>query len=99
MRSLSIYKSSVDTILPLAYADQGVRAGFPSPAQDFMELSIDFNRDMIKNPLSTFYARVKGSSMIDDGIDDGDEVLGTVAGLDLPAMGTNPLRKNILIIF
>jgi len=32
-----------------------------------------------------------------DGIADGDEVLGTAAGLDLPAMGTNPLRKNILI--
>jgi hypothetical protein len=32
-----------------------------------------------------------------DGIDDGDEVLGTVDGLDLPAMGTNPLRRNILI--
>ena len=33
----------------------------------------------------------------DDGIDDGDEVLGSVGGLDLPGMGTNPLRKNILI--
>ncbi|HEY5962275.1 MAG TPA: hypothetical protein VIV60_37220, partial [Polyangiaceae bacterium] len=32
-----------------------------------------------------------------DGISDGDEVLGTTAGLNLPAMGTNPLRKNILI--
>jgi len=33
----------------------------------------------------------------DDGINDGDEVLGTAAGLDLPGMGTNPLRKNILL--
>lgn len=32
-----------------------------------------------------------------DGIDDGDEVLGTLDGLDLPAMGTNPLQQNILI--
>ena len=72
MRSLFIYRCSVDTNLSLAYAEQGVRAGFPSPAQDFMELALDFNRDMIKNPLSTFYARVKGTSMIDDGIDDGD---------------------------
>ncbi|MEQ9400562.1 MAG: putative Ig domain-containing protein, partial [Longimicrobiales bacterium] len=32
-----------------------------------------------------------------DGINDGDEVLGTTAGLDLPAMGTNPLKKNILL--
>jgi hypothetical protein len=33
----------------------------------------------------------------DDGINDGDEVLGTVAGLDLPGMGANPLRKNIFL--
>jgi hypothetical protein len=32
-----------------------------------------------------------------DGMTDGDEVLGTAAGLDLPAMGTNPLRRDILI--
>lgn len=32
-----------------------------------------------------------------DGIKDGDEVLGTLAGLDLPAMGTNPLRKDLLL--
>lgn len=32
-----------------------------------------------------------------DGIDDGDEVLGTTAGLNLPAMGTNPLQENILL--
>ena len=32
-----------------------------------------------------------------DGIGDGDEVLGTIGGLDLPAMGTNPLRRDILI--
>ncbi|MGH9140777.1 MAG: beta strand repeat-containing protein, partial [Vicinamibacterales bacterium] len=32
-----------------------------------------------------------------DGINDGDEVFGTIAGLNLPAMGTNPLKKNILL--
>jgi hypothetical protein len=32
-----------------------------------------------------------------DGIEDGDEVLGTLAGLDLPAMGTSPLRKDLLL--
>lgn len=33
----------------------------------------------------------------DDGIEDGDEVLGTLAGLNLPAMGANPLRQDIFI--
>lgn len=35
----------------------------------------------------------------DDGISDGDEVLGTLGGLDLPAMGVNPLRKDLLVEF
>lgn len=35
----------------------------------------------------------------DDGIPDGDEVLGTAAGLDLPAMGTNPLKKDLIAEF
>ncbi len=60
------------TALSLHFADEGVPAGFPSPAQDFMEQALDFNRDMIKNPDATFYARVKGDSMIDDGISNGD---------------------------
>ncbi len=47
-------------------------AGFPSPAEDFVNLPLDLNRELIKNPSSTFYARVKGDSMIDDGINDGD---------------------------
>ena len=37
-----------------------------------MEQALDFNRDMIKNPDATFYARVKGESMIDEGIKSGD---------------------------
>ncbi len=61
--------------LPLPYADGGVRAGFPSPAQDFMEYALDFNRDLVKNPDATFYARVVGDSMIDDGINSGDLLL------------------------
>ncbi len=58
--------------LSLPFADEGVQAGFPSPAQDFMEHALDFNRDMIKNPDATFYARVKGDSMKDEGIHSGD---------------------------
>ena len=75
MMKLQLLPCSIETPLPLPFAEQGIRAGFPSPAQDFMELALDFNRDMIKNPLATFYARVKGDSMIDDGINDGDMLL------------------------
>ena len=45
-----------------------VPAGFPSPAEDYVEGRIDLNRDLIKHPLSTFYVRVSGDSMIGAGI-------------------------------
>ena len=50
----------------------GIRAGFPSPAQDYLHDSLDFNRDLIRNPEATFYGRVEGDSMIEAGICDGD---------------------------
>jgi DNA polymerase V len=40
-----------------------VPAGFPSPAEDYVEGRIDLNRDLVKHPLSTFYVRVAGDSM------------------------------------
>ena len=70
--TLEIFKCTTKTELSLIYADEGVQAGFPSPAQDFLEHALDFNRDMVKNPDATFYARVKGESMIDEGITTGD---------------------------
>lgn len=60
--------SEVD--VPLATS--GVAAGFPSPADDHLEPALDLNRTLIRNPASTFFVRVEGDSMKDDGIDDGD---------------------------
>ena len=40
-----------------------VPAGFPSPADDYIEGRIDLNRDLIRHPLATFYVRVSGDSM------------------------------------
>jgi DNA polymerase V len=45
-----------------------VPAGFPSPAEDYVEGRIDLNRDLIKHPLTTFYIRVDGDSMVGAGI-------------------------------
>ena len=50
----------------------GISAGFPSPANDYLEATIDLNKELIKNPSSTFFGRVKGLSMMDAGIDDED---------------------------
>ena len=49
-----------------------IRAGFPSPAEDYLNESLDFNKDLIKHPEATFYGRVEGDSMINAGICDGD---------------------------
>lgn len=45
-----------------------VAAGFPSPAEDYMEQTLDLNELMIKKPNATFYVRVDGDSMIEAGI-------------------------------
>ena len=52
--------------------EQGISAGFPSPADDFKEIRISLDKELVKNQESTFYARVCGDSMFGAGIDDGD---------------------------
>ena len=52
--------------------EQGVSAGFPSPADDFKEVRISLDNELVKNKEATFYARVCGDSMIGAGLDDGD---------------------------
>ncbi|OJX90422.1 MAG: peptidase S24 [Paludibacter sp. 47-17] len=68
---LDIYSAQTDTehVLPLL---EGIQAGFPSPAADFIDISIDLNKHLIKHPSATYYARAKGDSMKDAGIFDGD---------------------------
>ncbi len=53
----------------------GIKAGFPSPAADYEQSSLDFNHDLIQHPGSTFYAIVRGDSMSGVGIDDGDIIV------------------------
>nr|WP_315144061.1 translesion error-prone DNA polymerase V autoproteolytic subunit [uncultured Flavobacterium sp.] len=70
--TLEFYTPDFSTELELPYIDAGLRAGFPSPADDFIEISIDINKEYIKNKDTTFFAKVKGNSMINAGIFDGD---------------------------
>lgn len=71
MSKLTLFKGCFASALPLALAPT-IKAGFPSPADDYLRDSLDFNRDLIRNPESTFYGRVSGDSMIEAGIADGD---------------------------
>jgi DNA polymerase V len=70
--TLEFYTPDYSTELELPYVDAGIRAGFPSPADDFIELSIDLNKHLIKHKDTTFFATVKGHSMKNAGIYDGD---------------------------
>jgi DNA polymerase V len=57
---------------PCPLAGEAVAAGFPSPADDYVEARIDLNIELIPSPLSTFFMRVSGDAMRGDGILDGD---------------------------
>ena len=61
------FKKKLD--LQLAAA---IKAGFPSPADDYRHDTLDFNRDLIQHPEATFYGRVQGDSMMEANICDGD---------------------------
>lgn len=52
--------------------NEAIAAGFPSPAEDFKEVRISLDKELIKNEDATFYARVRGNSMVDANIEDGD---------------------------
>lgn len=71
-KQIAIHKIDTSSSLPLQFADEGIKAGFPSPAQDYLEQAIDLNKELIRHPASTFYGRVVGDSMRDEGIEEGD---------------------------
>ena len=71
-KQIEIHKIDISSNLPLKFADEGIKAGFPSPAQDYLEQAIDLNKELIRHPASTFYGRVVGDSMKDEGIEEGD---------------------------
>lgn len=61
--------------VPLILADSSVRAGPPTPAEDFGGRSLDLSDILINHPQSTFLMRVAGSSVTEYGIDDGDLII------------------------
>ncbi|MDY7011235.1 MAG: translesion error-prone DNA polymerase V autoproteolytic subunit [Planctomycetota bacterium] len=56
--------------LPLVSAR--VEAGFPSPAEDYIDCNLDLNEYLIRHPAATYFVRVSGNSMTEAGIQDGD---------------------------
>ena len=74
MGSSSSYSSSKEgsSTLLIPLAKEVISAGFPSPAEDYIEPGIDLNKYLIKNPISTFFLRVSGNSMNNAGIYNND---------------------------
>ncbi len=66
-----------------------VSAGFPSPAEDYIEGRLDLNEYLIKHPAATFFVRAAGDSMIDAGIHSGDILIVDRA--------IEPVDKNVVI--
>ena len=71
-KTLTFHAPDLTTRQELPVAGSTVRAGFPSPADDHLDPPLDLNRELVRNPGATFFARVAGDSMQDDGIADGD---------------------------
>ena len=62
-------------IMKLTFYNEGVECGFPSPARDYTEGSIDLNKKLILNPNATFIVKARGKSMTGVGIYPGDLII------------------------
>ena len=71
--------------------EQGISAGFPSPADDFKEIRISLDKELVKNEEATFYARVSGDSMQGAGLENGDLLI-----ID---RSIEPLNNKIAVCF
>jgi len=72
VKVVNIWRFEGRTHLEVPLFTAGVSAGFPSPADDFVDRSLDLNEYLIKHPAATFFVRVDGNSMIGSGIHPGD---------------------------
>jgi DNA polymerase V len=69
---VEIYHASASKVCPLPLFISAIQAGFPSPADDYIEKALDLNELVIQRPAATFYVRVQGDSMQNAGIFSGD---------------------------
>jgi len=67
-----IYMKVTQKIPLVPLMDAKVKAGFPSPADDFIDRNLDLNEYLIKHPSATFFVKVEGDSMVQAGIHSGD---------------------------
>lgn len=70
---MEIFKNTINPIKQeiTRYAHR-VRAGFPSPADDYQEAALDLNEYLVRHPSATYFVRAEGDSMKGCGINNGD---------------------------
>lgn len=71
--SIKLLIPSTQMLIP--YALEKINAGFPSPAQDYIDKALDMNEHLIKNETATFIVKVASLSMLNAGIDIDDELI------------------------
>ncbi len=71
-RTLTFHSIQTKGSIKVPLMADALKAGFPSPAEDYLEGTIDLNEALISNPAATFCARVSGNSMQEEGIVEGD---------------------------
>ena len=69
---VEIFKADTASKQSLPLYLSRIKAGFPSPAEDYVDKKLDLNEHLIKHPASTFFVKVKGDSMVGAGINSGD---------------------------
>ena len=67
-----VKKHKNNSLETVPYILSRISAGFPSPADDYIENNLSISELLIKNQLSTFLMKASGESMIEAGINDGD---------------------------
>ncbi len=72
MKIIEIFKAEAVSTLPLPIFLANVQAGYPSPAEDYLDRKLDLNELLIAHPAATFFVRVAGDSMQNAGIFSGD---------------------------
>ena len=75
LQVIEIYQSKITSKQELSLYLSPVRAGFPSPADDYLDKKLDLTEHLIKHPSATFFVKVKGESMIKAGIHSGDVLI------------------------
>lgn len=70
--NITIHPAGVNAPLSIPLSQVLLKAGFPSPAQDYMEGDIDINNVLVRHKEATFYVRISGDSMAGASILDGD---------------------------